>query len=68
EDLLRQIQEIKIIIPDLRGTIEQNQSDFMASAKETNQKLADLEAHLKFEIHDNLKKQQEREEKLQASL
>ncbi|MFQ5717619.1 MAG: hypothetical protein ACE5GQ_11035, partial [Nitrospinales bacterium] len=68
EDVLRQIEEIKSIIPDLRGTVEQNQSEMGAFIKQTNKKLSDIEAQLKFEIIENLNKQNKETRKFELGL
>jgi hypothetical protein len=68
EDVLRQVQEMKAIVPDLRGTVEQNQAEMLNFIKATDQKLKDMESLLKFEVGTNLRLQKEATEKLQADL
>ncbi len=50
QDLFRQIEEIKNLIPNLQGTVEQSQAEISGNFKATNQKLADIEAQIKQEI------------------
>ncbi len=53
EDLLRQIEEIKQILPQLLGTIDQNKQEILISIGRTNSKMADLEAEVKNQAQDN---------------
>ncbi len=50
EDLLRQVQDIKTILPDLQGSVEQGQSDLAAYVNATNKKLDQIEAQIRSEI------------------
>jgi len=56
-DLIRQIEEIKNLIPDLQGTVEKSQSEMAGYVQSTNKKLGDIEASLKLEILKNLNQQ-----------
>jgi hypothetical protein len=68
EDVLRQVQEMKSIVPDLRGTVEQNQAEMVTFIKATDTKLKDLESLLKFEVGTNLRLQKEATERLHSDL
>lgn len=57
QDLSRQIEEIKNLIPTLQGSVEQSQADVSGNFKATNQKLADIEAQIKMEIIQNINQQ-----------
>ena len=57
EDLLRQIEEIKQILPQLLGTIDQNKQEILISIGRTNSKLADLEAEVKNQVLDEIHQQ-----------
>jgi len=67
-DMLRQVQEMKSIVPDLRGTVEQNQAEVLAFIKATDGRLKEMESLLKFEVGTNLRLQKEATERLQADL
>ena len=68
EETLRQVSEMKSIVPDLRGTVEQNQMEMLEFIKRTEAKLKDLESHLKFEVGTNLKIQKEATVRLQTEI
>ena len=57
EDLLRQIEEIKQILPQLLGAIDQNKQETLGSISRTNAKLADLEAEVKDQVLDKIHQQ-----------
>ena len=57
EDLLRQIEEIKQILPQLLGTIDQNKQEILISIGRTNSKMADLEAEVKNQVLDEIHQQ-----------
>ena len=57
EDLLRQIEEIKQILPQLLGTIDQNKREILISIGRTNSKMADLEAEVKNQVLDEIHQQ-----------
>ncbi len=57
QDLARQIEEIKNLIPNLQGSVEQGQSEVSGQFKVTNQKLADIEAQIKLEIIKSVNQQ-----------
>jgi len=57
QDLSRQIEEIKNLIPTLQGSVEQSQSEVSGYFKSTNKKLADIEMQLKLEIVKNVDQQ-----------
>ncbi len=57
QDLSRQIGEIKNLIPNLQGSVEQSQAEVSGHFKTTNQKLADIEMQLKLEIIKNVNQQ-----------
>ena len=57
EDLLRQIEEIKQILPQLLGTIDQNKQEILNSIGRTNYKMADLEAEVKNQVLDEIHQQ-----------
>ncbi len=50
EDLLRQVQDIKTILPDLQGSVEQSQSELAGFVQSTNKKLDQIEAQIRSEI------------------
>jgi len=50
EDMLRQIEEIKILMPQLQGAIEQNKAEALASVSQVSTKLSDLEAEVKNQV------------------
>ena len=57
EDLLRQIEEIKQILPQLLEAIDQNKQETLSSISRTNAKLADLEAEVKDQVLDKIHQQ-----------
>ena len=50
EDLLRQIEEIKQILPQLQGAVELNKSEALAKANRLDSKISDLEAEVKNQV------------------
>lgn len=50
EDLLRQIEEIKQILPQLQGAVELNKSEALAKANGLDSKISDLEAEVKNQV------------------
>ena len=50
EDLLRQIEEIKQILPQLQGAVELNKSEALAKANSLDSKISDLEAEVKNQV------------------
>lgn len=57
QDLSRQIEDIKSLLPNLQGSVEQSQAEISGYFKTTNQKLADIEMQIKMEIIKNVKQQ-----------
>lgn len=57
QDLSRQIEEVKNLIPTLQGSVEQSQAEISGYFKSTNQKLEDIETQLKLEIIKNIDQQ-----------
>ncbi len=57
QDLSRQIEDIKSLLPNLQGSVEQSQAEVSGYFKTTNQKLADIEMQIKLEIIKNVKQQ-----------
>ena len=47
EDLLRQIEEMKQILPQLQGAVELNKSETNSKVKKLDAKLSDLQAEIK---------------------
>jgi hypothetical protein len=47
EDLLRQIEEVKQVLPQLQGSVEMNKSETLSGLNKTNSKLDDLKAEVK---------------------
>ena len=50
EDLLRQVEEIKVLMPQLQGAIEQNKAEALASIGQVSTKISDLEAEVKNQV------------------
>jgi hypothetical protein len=50
EELLRQVEEIKQILPQLLGSIDQNRAETLSSLSKTNLKISDLEAEVKNQV------------------
>ncbi|MEE9258178.1 MAG: hypothetical protein V3U37_01440 [Nitrospinaceae bacterium] len=67
-DLLRQVEEIKHIIPNLQGAVEQSKAETISKVNEANKKLADLEAHLKNELSASIKLQKQSFENLRSDM
>ena len=57
EDLLRQIEEIKQILPQLQGAVELNKSEALAKANSLDSKISDLEAEVKNQVLDKISRQ-----------
>jgi hypothetical protein len=57
EDLLRQIEEIKQILPQLQGAIDQSKVETLSSLNKTNLKVSDLEAEVKNQVLDKIHQQ-----------
>lgn len=57
EDLLRQIEEIKQILPQLQGAVELNKSQTLGGLNKTNAKLDDLAAEVKNQVLDKIHQQ-----------
>jgi hypothetical protein len=57
QDLSRQIEELKSLIPTLQGSVEQSQAEVSGYFKSTNQKLADIETQLELEIIKSIDQQ-----------
>ena len=47
EDLLRQIEEMKQILPQLQGAVELNKSETNSKVKKLDSKISDLQAEIK---------------------
>jgi len=50
EDLLRQIEEMKQILPQLQGAVELNKSETNSKVKKLDAKLSDLQAEIKHQV------------------
>ncbi len=57
EDLLRQIEEIKQILPQLLGAVELNKSETLSGLGKTNAKLDDLAAEVKNQVLGKIRQQ-----------
>ena len=57
QDLSRQLEELKSLIPTLQGSVEQSQAEVSGYFKSTNQKLADIETQLELEIIKSIDQQ-----------
>ena len=57
EDFLRQIEEIKQILPQLQGAVELNKSQTLSGLNKTNAKLDDLQAEVKNQVLQELNQQ-----------
>ncbi len=57
EDLLRQIEEIKQILPQLQGAVELNKSETLTGLDKTNTKLDDLAAEVKNQVLEKIDQQ-----------
>ena len=57
EEMLRQIEEIKHILPQLLGAIDQNKAETISSLNKTNLKISDLEAEVKNQVLDKIHQQ-----------
>ena len=57
EEMLRQIEEIKQILPQLLGAIDQNKAETISSLGKTNLKISDLEAEVKHQVLDKIHQQ-----------
>ena len=57
EDLSRQIEEIKQILPQLLGAVDVNKQETLNVLDRTNAKIKDLEAEVKNQVLDELQKQ-----------
>lgn len=57
ENLARQIEEIKQILPQLLGAVELNKSQTLSGLNKTNTKLDDLEAEVKNQVLDKIHQQ-----------
>ncbi len=57
ENLLREVEEIKHVIPQLQGVVELNKSETLSGLNKTNAKLGDLEAAMKNQILDKIQQQ-----------
>ncbi|GJL79551.1 MAG: hypothetical protein NPINA01_25400 [Nitrospinaceae bacterium] len=67
-DLFRQIEEIKNLVPNLQGTVEQSQSEVTGHFQTTNRKLADIENQIKLDIVKTIDQQKIANERFQANL
>ncbi len=54
QDLFRQIDEIKSLIPSLQGAVEQSQSEVVGRFEATIRKLADIEKQIKLDLVKNV--------------
>ena len=50
EDFLRQIEEIKQILPQLQGAVELNKSETNSKVKKLDSKISDLQAEIKHQV------------------
>ena len=50
EDLLRQIEEMKQILPQLQGAVELNKSETNSKVKKLDSKISDLQAEIKHQV------------------
>ena len=50
EDLLRQIEEMKQILPQLQGAVELNKSETNSKVKKLDAKISDLQAEIKHQV------------------
>ncbi len=57
EDLLRQVEEVKQILPQLLGAIDQNKQETLSRLSKTNLKISDLEAEVKNQVLEKLHQQ-----------
>jgi|SaaInlStandDraft_6_1057023.scaffolds.fasta_scaffold21787_2 hypothetical protein len=57
EDMLRQIEEIKQILPQLLGSMDQNRAETLSSLNKTNLKISDLEAEVKNQVLEKIHQQ-----------
>jgi chromosome segregation ATPase len=57
EDFLRQIEDIKQILPQLQGAVELNKSQTLSGLSKTNAKLDDLQAEVKNQVLQELNQQ-----------
>jgi chromosome segregation ATPase len=56
-DLFRQIDEIKSLIPNLQGSVEQSQAEVSGRFEATHRKLEDIEKQIKLDIIKNVNQQ-----------
>lgn len=68
ESLLRQIEEIKVSIQQVQGTVEVNKSETVASVGKVGQKLSDVQGHIKLELMPEILKQKEAGDRLISEL
>ena len=54
EDLLRQIEEMKQILPQLQGAVELNKSETNSKVKKLDAKISDLQAEIKHQVLDEI--------------
>jgi chromosome segregation ATPase len=57
EDLLRQIEEIKQILPQVQGSIDQNKAETLSSLEKTISIIKDLEAEVKNQVLEKIQQQ-----------
>jgi len=57
QELNGQIEDIKGLLPNLQGSVEQSQAEVSGYFKATNKKLADIEAQIKLEIIKSVNQQ-----------
>jgi hypothetical protein len=57
EDMLRQIEEIKQILPQLLGSMDQNRAETLSRLNKTNLKISDLEAEVKNQVLEKIYQQ-----------
>ncbi|MDA0692265.1 MAG: hypothetical protein O3A78_08095 [Nitrospinae bacterium] len=57
QNLFRQIDEIKSLIPNLQGSVEQSQAEVSGRLEATNRKLADIENQIKSDIVKSVNQQ-----------
>ena len=57
EDLLRQIEEMKQILPQLQGAVELNKSETNSKVKKLDAKISDLQAEIKHQVLHKISQQ-----------
>lgn len=68
ENLLRQLGEIRQVIPDLQGAVELSKSEMVGYISKANSKLMDLEAHMQNEMATALERQKQGLDKMSTDV